>query len=188
MDMYLFLLNYRATPHATTGASPALLHLGREIRTKVSQVETQVSDVLSAALQSAKIKDQARKQPTKIYADKQNRSGLTTIKAGDTVLLQQTRQNKLSTRYDPTPYRVLERKGPSLVLQRGGGPVFMRNVSLVHKVHANTLAPREDEEYELDEQEGNYPQEVNLDLQNPQNAQRPIRVRCAPARLNDYDW
>ena len=34
-DMFTFLLNHRATTHATTGASPALLHLGREIRTKV---------------------------------------------------------------------------------------------------------------------------------------------------------
>ena len=40
-DMFTFLLNYRATPHAMTGASPALLHLGREIRTKVPQVEPQ---------------------------------------------------------------------------------------------------------------------------------------------------
>ena len=41
--MFTLLLNYRATPHAMTGASPALLHLGREIRTKVPQVETQLS-------------------------------------------------------------------------------------------------------------------------------------------------
>ena len=41
-DMFTFLLNYRETRHAMTGASPALLHLGREIRTKVPQVETVV--------------------------------------------------------------------------------------------------------------------------------------------------
>ena len=52
--MFTFLLNYRAMPHATTGVSPALLHLGREIRTKVPQVETQMSDVLTEELQSAK--------------------------------------------------------------------------------------------------------------------------------------
>ena len=57
-DMFTFLLNYRATPHATTGASPAFLHLGREIRTKVPQVETLVSNAVSAAIQSAKGKDQ----------------------------------------------------------------------------------------------------------------------------------
>ena len=39
-ELYIFLLNYRATSHATTCVSPALLHLGREIRMKVPQVES----------------------------------------------------------------------------------------------------------------------------------------------------
>ena len=67
--MYTFLLNYRATPHATTGVSPALLHLGREIRTKVPQVEIKLANDLSAALQSAHLKDRQAKQNTKAYAD-----------------------------------------------------------------------------------------------------------------------
>ena len=54
-DMFTFLLNYRATPHAMTGASLAFLHLGREIPTKVPQVETLLSGAVSAALQSAKV-------------------------------------------------------------------------------------------------------------------------------------
>ena len=66
-DMFTFLLNYRATPHAMTGASPALLHLRREIRTKVPQVETQLSGAVSASLQSAKVKDQQAKQRMKAY-------------------------------------------------------------------------------------------------------------------------
>ena len=97
-DMFTFLLNYRATPHASTGVSPARLHLRREIRTKVPQVETQMSNVLSA-LQSAKIKDQQAKQCTKAYADKRNRASPSDIKAGDEVLLQQARQNKLFIYY-----------------------------------------------------------------------------------------
>ena len=40
--LFIFLLNHRATPHATTGVSPALLHLGRKIRTKVPQLEVPV--------------------------------------------------------------------------------------------------------------------------------------------------
>ena len=72
-DMFIFLLNYHATPHATTGKSPALLHLGREIRTKVPQIETLMSNDLSAALQSAQTKDRQAKKSTKAYAD--NRGG-----------------------------------------------------------------------------------------------------------------
>lgn len=185
-DMFTFLLNYRATPHASTGVSPARLHLGREIRTKVPQVETQMSNVLSAALQSAKIKDQQAKQRTKAYADKRNRASPSDIKAGDKVLLQQARQNKLSTRYDPEPYTVLKRKGPSLILQRGGGRVFMRNVSHVHKLHRST-AVQEEDDYEIDEDlpragdpNGDLPPAVD------QDARRPVRVRHPPAYLNDF--
>ena len=98
-DMFTFLLNYRATPHATTGASPALLHLGREIRTKVPQVETQLSDALSAAVQSAKVEDRQDKQRMKAYVDMRNRASPSVIASGDKVLLKQARQNKLSTLY-----------------------------------------------------------------------------------------
>ena len=116
-DIYTFLLNYRATPHATTGVSPALLHLGREIRTKVPQVEVKLSDDLSVALQLAHLKDRQRKQKIKAYADKRNKASPSDVKPGDQMLLQEAKQNKLSKRYDPKPYTVLERKGPSLILQ-----------------------------------------------------------------------
>ncbi len=52
-ELCTFLLNYRATPHAMTGVSPALLHLGREIRTKVPQVEVPVTGTLESALRKA---------------------------------------------------------------------------------------------------------------------------------------
>lgn len=76
-----------------------------------------MSNVLSAALQSTQVKDKQAKQCTKAYVDKRNRACPSDIKSGDKVLLQQARQNKLSTRYDPEPYTVLERRGPSLILQ-----------------------------------------------------------------------
>ena len=135
--MVTFLLNYRAT-HAFTGLSPAFLHLGRENRTKVPQIEPQMSTALSGALRS-----------TKAYADKRNRASPPDIKGGDKVLLRQAKQSKLSTRYDPNPYTVLERKGPSLILRRGKGRVFLRNVSHVCNLKQNT-AVQEEEDYEVD--------------------------------------
>ena len=119
------------------GLSPALLHLRRELRTKVPQVETQISGVLSAALQFTKVKDQQAKQRAKVYADKRDRARPSDIKSGDKVLLRQARQNMLSTMYDPKPYAVPERKGPSLILQRERR-VFMRNVSHARILHQNS--------------------------------------------------
>lgn len=186
-NLYTFLLIYRVTPHETTGVSPALLHLGREIRTKVPQVETQMSKDLLAALQSAQVKDRQVKQNTKAYADKKNRASPSDIKPGDKVLLQQARRNKLSTRYDPNPYTVLERKGPSLLLQRGEGTVFMRNVSHVHKLHQSTVAQNEND----DDMDVNIPQAVDQEIDPlqavDQDVRRSVRVRRAPAHLNEYE-
>ena len=91
-------------------------------------METQRPGVLSAALQSAKVKDQQAKQRAKVYVDKRNRVRPSDIKSK--VLLQQARQNKLSTMYDPNLYTVLDSKGPSLIQEREGR-VFMPNVLLI---------------------------------------------------------
>jgi len=180
--MFTFLLNYCATPHAMTGASPALLHLGREIRTKVPQVEPQLSGAVSAALQSAKVKDQQAKQRMKAYVDKRNRASASDIASGDKVLLKQVRQNKLSTLYDPHPFTVLERKGPSLILQRGDGRMFMRNVSHVHKLHKDSRIQEEDN-YVMDV---DLPQAVNPPRAEEQDVRRSARVRRAPTYLKNY--
>jgi len=104
------------------------------------------------------------------------------------VLLQQAAQNKLLTRFDPNPYTVLEHKGPSLILQRGGGRVFMCSVSHVpvRKLHQDTNV-QEEEDYDMD---ADLPQAVNQDMDPPQavgqDVQRPVRVRRAPPYLKDF--
>ena len=99
------------------------------------------------------------------------------------MLLPQARQNKLSTLYDPQPYTVIERRRPSLILQRRNGQrVFMRNVSHVHKLHQNT-AVREEDDYVMD---FDLPQAMNPPRVAEQGMQRSVRVRRAPTHLRDY--
>ena len=81
--MYIFLLNYRATPHATTGASPALLHLGREVRTEAPQVEILVSDILASTLQNAKSSDSEARQKMARYTDLKKKAKPSMVKVGD---------------------------------------------------------------------------------------------------------
>jgi len=64
----------------------------------------------------------------KAYSDGRQRAVSSPMKEGDKVLLQQPSRDKLSTRYDPQPYTVVVRKGPSVVLQRGTDPQILRNV------------------------------------------------------------
>ncbi|PFX16891.1 uncharacterized protein K02A2.6-like [Stylophora pistillata] len=127
-------------------------------------------------------KDQQAKQRTQVYADKRNRASPSDMNSGDKLLLQQARQNKLSTLYDSQPYSVIQRRGPSLILQRTNGQVFMRNVSQVRKLHQNT-AVREEGDYGMD---FDLPQAMNPPRAAEQDTRRSARVRRAPTHLRDY--
>ena len=55
----------------------------------------------------AQLNEEARKQYNKRYSDlKRNVKEITSIKAGDTVLVRQDRKNKLTANFDETPYTV----------------------------------------------------------------------------------
>ena len=88
--------------------------------------------------------------------------------------------------YDPKPYTVLERKGPSLILQRERR-VFMRNVSHARKLHQNTVVQEEDEyEMDVDAQQAPLDQHMDPPGAGDQAVRRSVRVRRAPAHLNDF--
>ena len=64
-----FLLNYLATPHATTGVSPTKLLFGREIRTKLPEVSTLEEN---AVLDGALSRDRTQKAKMKQHSDGKN--------------------------------------------------------------------------------------------------------------------
>ena len=66
-----------------------------------------------------------------VYTDARKKAKSSAVEVGDKVLLQQNHQNKFSTRYDHNPYTVIERRGPSVVLQRDEETPIMRNASLI---------------------------------------------------------
>jgi hypothetical protein len=129
-QLSIFLLNYRTTPHTSTGASPAHILMHRNIRTKLPclPVNRPTSDI-----RRAMDRDKLAKQKMKAYADKHYHTKPSPIKVGDMVLVRQTPQNKLSSTYDPHPYKVIHRKGSAVTLQRGE-KVNMRNVALLKRV------------------------------------------------------
>ena len=93
-----FLMMYRATPHISTGISPAELFLGRAMRTKLPQINLNPP---CPTLESAREHDHAHKQRAKEYADKTQHASTSDIKEGDMVLLKERKKTKLSSAYDP---------------------------------------------------------------------------------------
>ena len=102
-ELNKFLLNYRATPHSTTGFAPATLLFNREINTKLPSC---VKESTSNMHQELKKRDAEAKEKMKILADNNNHAKTSQIEIGDTVLVKQIKQNKFSSKFDPQPYVV----------------------------------------------------------------------------------
>ena len=94
-EIYKFLMNYRNTPHSSTGKTPASLMMNRGIKTKIPTI---IPAPTTVAHKEAQQKDAAAKARQKEYADKHRRATDRQYKVGDTVLLHQKKTTINMTR------------------------------------------------------------------------------------------
>ena len=176
-ELYRFLLNYRATPHSSTGISSAKLLFGREIATKLPEPV----EVESSFTSEVQIKDAEAKRKMKEHADKVKRAQRSTIEIGDKVLVHQRKHNKFSTRFNPSPYTVIDIKGTMVTAARNEKYVT-RNISLFKRVDSSMKAPEADDsdESNLDEEETTL-EEHDPDLA-PAPAIPPVPIPGIPPR------
>ena len=138
-EMNAFLRQYRATPHSTTDVSPSEALNGRKIQTLLPQLtEVNQSDIYNSIHE----KDSEKKRKMKEYADQRRRSETSGIKVGDVVLIRQPKTNKLSTPFNPHPYKVVARKG-SMVTAEHGSHKVTRNVSFFKKIETTPVTENE---------------------------------------------
>ena len=119
---------YRTTPHSTTGMSPAELLFRRKLRTRIPTI-----DEFSAEDQEVRDRDSEAKEKGKLYADEKRQARESDVKEGDTVLLKQQQQNKLTLTFSPEPFRVLEKTGNSVVVESSEGIQYKRNSTHVKR-------------------------------------------------------
>ena len=106
-----FLLNYRSTPHPSTGVSPGELMFNRKMKTKLPQFMEKSKDA------RIRKKDTKAKAKNKWYADHRRGAKPSRIKPGDKVLIKQKVQNKLDTPFCPIPGTVLLKRGSMITAQ-----------------------------------------------------------------------
>lgn len=120
-----FLLNYRNTPHATTGEAPARLMFGRLLKDKLPTMTT----IEGKQNKSVITQDGKNKLKIKEYADKQRRAKQHNISVGQKALVMNNNKfrNKYSTRWNQTPKTVVGVKGNSILLAAGNKKPLLRS-------------------------------------------------------------
>ena len=191
-EIFYFMFQYRRTPHCTTKETPAKLRMGRELRGKIPAF----TDSESKFLHDAKQNDLNKKEKMKIYYDKRFNTTESSINVGDYVLLRQRPKNKLLTKFNTSPYKVISKRGSCVVIEKNG-ITKMRNSSSLKKIpnfvsNSNERGGKYNKYYDCDDdldfntphslvdhEEMNTPEETSIH-------ERPKRLRNPNPRYNDY--
>ena len=126
-ELNKFLLAYRSTPHSTTGKSPAELLFRRVLNTKMPELSGLDDEEADISDQGTRDRDTQKKQANEDYVEKKFNVKERDVREGDLVLLEQKRQNKLSSSYEKEPYEVMTRYGDQVVLRSSNGE-YRRNM------------------------------------------------------------
>ena len=136
--MNRFLLQYRATPHLTTGRSPAEMLYNKKIRTKVPCFPTH-----QESEEQKKIREHhdKRKGSQKKYFDKRSKAANKNIEIGDEVLVKHTKSTT-KPQFNPTPFTVISVQG-NRVTATDENKYATRDKNQLKKLHIrpNSLKP-----------------------------------------------
>ena len=120
-ELFAFLMNYRTTPHLSTGVAPTEMLYKRVIRSTVPSFSQAPANTAAERVLKGKAK-------SKQYVDARRHTRKSTIKEGDTVLVKQKKKNKYTTMFRPQPYKVINVRYSRVTAQRGDH-VITRNIS-----------------------------------------------------------
>ena len=107
-----------------TGRSPAELLFNRKVKGKIPDLS-----IDHAYDHEVHDHDAEQKARSKAYAVIHHRASPSSIELGDEVLVLQDKTNKLSTAFDPNPFKVVSKTGNSLVVESNREPVLQKNKS-----------------------------------------------------------
>ena len=150
------LLNYRNTPHPSTGKTPSEMIMQRRVKTKIPSI-MKASD--TKMHREAKKKDAETRAVRKQVFDKKHRVQEEIIKPGDKVLIKQEKTT-VKPPFDPKPYVVTEVKGTQVTARRGDR-IRVRNKAKVKLVeerpaHLKYRPDKEEKKQEEEEEDEDY--------------------------------
>ena len=120
------------------------------------------------------------KQKRTDYADERRGGQENNLVPGDQVLMKQRKENKLSTTFEDTPYKVTNKYGNEVTVASHEGVSYKRNVTESKKYLTANNGPDQQ-----DTGDGATGGVVNAEV--PELPLRPTRERRTPEYLNDYE-
>ena len=169
-ELNRFLLQYRTTPHCTTGVPPSELFFNCTVKGKLPVITTKI---IVNRHKEARDNEETRKERNKEYADHRRKAKKSEIKVGDYVLVRQEKKNKLTTNFNHEPYKVIKKAGVEITAQRNNGHKITRNISHFKKIKK----PEDDTDNECSD----YPERVALENQ-PMNNEHHDGNNVGPRR------
>ena len=130
-ELNRFLLQYRTTPHCTTGVPPSELLFNRTVKGKIPVI---TKKKITNRHKEARDNEKTRRERNKEYADHRRNARKSDIEIGDYVLVRQEKKNKLTANFNPEPYKVIKKTGVEITAQRNNGHKITRNVSHFKKI------------------------------------------------------
>ena len=215
-ELYKFLRNYRATPHLSTGKSPAeLLFQKRPFRSRLPEL-------LPPKFNDREIreKDAQQKLKAKVYADDKPYVKRNSFQIGDTVLVKNEKKAKTLSFFEPKPYSIVKVKGSMITAKHSETNKFVtRNSSYFKKLKLSSSNIVDKDTYDLlsDDNDNQIETQVEVadgeiggegavalqddevmhggcgnnevqeDSLREEHTGRPVRNRRPPQWLNDYD-
>lgn len=112
-----FLMDYRATPHSTTGVSPSQLLHGRQMRTKL-----QIMDMTHVRVNENVVRERVKKiqEYSKQYTDRKRSAKKTSFNPGDQVRIRKPWKVKKGEQKFTKPRTVVRKKSPYTYLLDDG--------------------------------------------------------------------
>ena len=142
-ELNRFLLQYRTTPHSTTGVPPAELLFNRTVKGKLPVLQKR--NIINRHRQ-ARQNEESKKEYNKKYADNKRNVKKSDIKVGDRVLVKQQKQNKLTSQYSEVPYTITNRQHSRVTARNKYGHIITRNVSHFKPLQTNNKVDTDDED------------------------------------------
>ena len=117
IQIYRFLFAYRSTPHCTTKIPPAELMFNCKIRYSIPSFDYNIQEDISNKVER---NDREAQEKSKTYTDTRKHAKERNINIGDRVLVKQQKKNKITPKFEPHPYRVVDKNDTMVTAESEG--------------------------------------------------------------------